>query len=102
MESYTNHLGDEIRVGSIIKAYRPGYHVVTAIEDRRNIGKYSTDSPLIHYKPLLTSKGTIAANSKQTCDAAYCSLASRRIPEEIKKLEEHIEALKSFQFDYDL
>lgn len=101
MESYTNRHGETIRVGSIIKAYRPGYHIVTSIVDRRDIGKYSTDSPLIHYMPLLTSKGTKAAKSPQSCDAAYCSLASRRLPEEIKQLEEHIAALKKFQSDYD-
>jgi len=97
MEKYTNHEGDVIKVGSIVTAYRPGYHVVTVITARRHI-----DSPLISYKPLLTSKGTKAPNSPQQCDAAYCRLASKRIPEHIKELEAHIEALKQFQFDYDL
>jgi hypothetical protein len=101
MDYYTNPEGDTMVVGSIITAYRPGYHVVTGIKDRSKDPHYPGASPLISCKPLLTSKGTKAANSPQDCDASYCRLAARVIPEHIKELEKHIAALKKFQSDYD-
>jgi hypothetical protein len=102
--TYTNHLNEVIEVGSIITAYRPGYHVVTEIEDRSKVVFLNIvgTTPLIHYTPLLTSKGTKAARSKQVCDAAYCRLAGPRIEEHIKELEDHISALRHFRLEHNL
>jgi hypothetical protein len=88
---------DRIQVGSIITAYRPGYHIVTSIEDR---GKKST--PLIHYRTLLNSKGKKSKNTSERCDASYCRLASEQIPKHIQILEEYIQSLKNFQAEHDL
>ena len=102
LESFITSNGHTIKVGSIITAYTPGYHVVTLIIDRSKDPKYPTNSPLIHYTSLLTSTGIKAAKRKKCCDAAYCQLASVMIPKHIKILEERIAALHAFQKEHDL
>ena len=102
--TYTNDLNEVIEVGSIITAYRPGYHVVTQIEDRSQRVFYGQPytTPLVHYTPLLTSKGTKAAKTKQVCDASYCRLAKNAIPKDIQDLENHISALRQFRLEHGL
>jgi len=88
---------DRIKIGSIITAYRQGYHVVTDIELRGD-----KQNPLIHYQVLLTSKGTPSKRIIDVCDASFCVLASEEIPKHIQQLEEHIAALKALQAKYEL
>lgn len=88
-----------LQVGSIISAYRPGYHVITDIVDRSKqvvFGQRMT-SPLIHYMPLLNAKGGKAPKSPQVCDAAYCRFAGPVIAEKIKELKDHIASLENFR-----
>lgn len=89
---------DRIQVGSIITAYRPGYHVVTEIRDRSS----TRQTPLIFYTTLLNSKGRKSSKTSEKCDASYCRLASEQIPKHIAVLEEYIESLKKFRAEHNL
>lgn len=92
------HYDTTLKVGDIVRAYKPGYHRITKIEERE--ARYIT--PLIHYKPLLNGKGGKARNEEDSCDAAYCIKASEPIKGEIAALEAHIAKLKAFQKEHDL
>jgi hypothetical protein len=87
---------DRIQVGSIITAYRPGYHIVTKIEERY------LNAPLIYFRTLINSKGKKSRNISEKCCASWCRLASDALPEHIKVLEEYITNLKNFKAEYDL
>jgi hypothetical protein len=97
--THTNSRGEVLEVGSIISAYRPGYHIITDIVDRSDqvLFGHRMTSPLIHYMPLLNAKGGKAPKSPQVCDAAYCRLAGPAITEKIAELKAHIAALVKFQ-----
>lgn len=101
IESYTSECGAVLKVGSIIKAYTPGYHVVTKILDRSWKGKgkapaYSSysDSPLIEYKQIIT--GNFENTEKKqirSCDSAWCYLATTIINDDIRKLQRQLDTL---------
>lgn len=85
---------DLLTVGSLIKTYHLGYHILTRIE-------FSNDDVIYHYIKVLNHDGSKARCIHNCCNASFCSLVTKEDTEEdlrktIEKANEKFLALQQF------
>lgn len=104
---------DTISVGTLIRTYNSGYHILHGIQFRDEPKGYTTPavewsdkeaypmSPLFHYTKVLKDDGTKSKAIVGVCDASYCSrvtekVAANQLATEILAARDKYAALQSF------
>lgn len=82
---------ESITVGSLIRTYHKGYHILTRIKFR------DEQNPLFHYQKVLNENGTKAKSKEQHCDAIWCSIVTHQdLIDEQEALDRKHAAIKDF------
>lgn len=83
-----------INVGSLITAYHKGYHILTRIEFRGQLGDPNFENtPIFHYVKVLNDNGTISKGKANSCNAGFCEEITIEKAEDIcqRKIDEAVE-----------
>jgi len=93
---------ETINVGDIVTAYHSGYHKITEITPRYEIGG-SPRVPLFTYVLVAKADGTLAKRSSITkeCDASFCRHVKQELAKTITKKKEELARLESLQIIFE-